>query len=242
MATRAVYRLLDTGRLSGPQDGHRFQTGGRTAWTLTFEVQALDGLTDVTLAVEASPTGNADAEFDEIHATTIASVSTVSLSSGFSGRAVNARDVWLRGAVTAVTGTGHYAVRIYASAPFFDPQDDSEDLLYLRRDVRSYDDTGSGEGRVRLVERAEADVLSKLRPGMLGDLKLADLSRQGSLVAMKEAVAEQAEHLHKRELLMMKNDAASAAELRQMPQYAPGLDQLLQPVMWNGSGPVWRGR
>lgn len=241
MSTRAVYRLLDTGRLTGTQDGHRFPTAGRTSWTLTFEVQTLDGVTGLTLAVEASPTGNADAEFETIHSAALSSTGETVVSSSFSGRAINARDVWLRGAVTSVTGSGHYAARIYAAAPFFDPEDGSADLLLLRREIRSYDDTGTGEGRTRLIERAEGDVLTRLRIGALGELKQANLTQSGALSTIKDAIALQTDHLMQREGLAQSRDPSARVSLREFPRYAPGLDTVLQPVLWESAG-IWRGR
>lgn len=242
MATRAVYRLLDTGRLTGPHDGHRFRTGGRTAWEFTFDMSELDGITDVTVRIEASPTGNVDSEYETIHETVLSSEATTTISTAFSGRDVTKRDVYIRGIVSAVTGTGHYVVRVFAASPWLDPTDDHPDLLYLRREIRSYDDTGTGEGRTRIVERAEADVMVKLRQGADGGLRLADLNRSGALETMKEAVAIQAEHLFKREMLMQSREPNSAEAAERMPRYAPTLDGTLTGVLWNGTGGVWRGR
>lgn len=242
MATRAVYRLLDTGRLSGPQDGHRFPTGGRTDWAFTFDVQALDGVTAVDVRIEASGTGNTDAEFETIHAATLSAEATTFVESGFSGRELASRDVWIRAVVASVTGTGHYAIRVFAAAPFLRP-DSTEDQLYLRREVRDYDDgAGVGQGRTRLVERAEADVLGRLRMRPDGGLPLADLTRTGALEAMKAAVAMQTEHLFKREMLTMSGNVQQNEAASKMAEYAPGLDDVLSPVMHAGLASVWMGR
>lgn len=242
MATRAVYRLLHTGRLTGPHDGHRFRTGGRTDWDFTFDVQALDGVTGLTVRIEASPTGNADAEYDTIHEAALSAESTTVVSSGFSGRAINARDVYVRAIVASVTGTGHYVLRVFGAARWLDPTDNSPDLLLLRRELRSWDDTGTGEGRVRLVERAEADVLQRLRQGVDGELRLADLNRTDALETMKQAIALQAEHLLKGEMLRQSRGPETAEAVARMPRYAPDLDRVLAGVMWAGTGSIWRGR
>lgn len=244
MATRARYTLIEARRETGAYDGRRFFTVRRTAWKYEFRVSTLEP-TSITVVIEASATGNADDEFDVIH-TAVLSVAdqTTELLVGAtrSGRDENARDTIMRARITTLVGSGDYTLEVLASSRLFDPEEDAPDLLLLSRTIQDFDDTESGEGRIRLVERAEADVLAFLRQRQDGDIPTVDLGSELAPDLLKEAIALQTAHVFQVDRIRDSRDAGAIPLVRDVGRYANGLEEILSPVLWGGTMPVMRHR
>lgn len=238
MSTAAVYTLLRMAERDGtlasdedPTEGV-FEVGGRTSWDFTITVSAFRGGSDsVTVEVESSPTGEDEdsweqvTDFDGSKTTEGETTKSVTLAAG---------EEYLRARVTSITGT--VWCEVTGSSRFLDPNSAGLNQ-WVSKKVREYSD-----GKTRLIERAEQDVVNRaVGTSPLGKLE-ADLTRPDALDIMRRAIAAQAEHQLQRELLQRSGDSSALVTLREMGELADELDDILQDILDDEGLHVWRGR
>lgn len=243
MPTRAVEPLLEPVRRTGTIEGFPFWTGRRTSWEFAFRPAVLEP-TSIGVRIEASPArANDRADWQEIHEVVLSTTDDVVISGTFSGRNVLSSDLVIRAYVYEVTGTGEYVLEVTGTARWFDPTDDADDLVLLPEHIQRFDDSSdsTGTGRERLVERAEADVITFLT-GRAGVMWGVDFESPIILETFKQAIARQTEHLFQIDRLRASRDAGSIQALKTLGQFSPALEATLSPVLHNGTMPVLRHR
>lgn len=229
MPSPFAYTLLAMAERSGTVDGRAFELGGRTSWTAQLHVARLAAGGSVTVVVEAAPTeigawASAGAWAAQTTETTPADLAATLATPTL---AFTPRDRWVRARVSAATGA--YTVECVAWAPYLDPSDPL-DMLLVGKALREYAD-----GKTRIVERAERDVRSLvLADHESGELDV-DADDPHVWRELRETIAEQADHLMKRDMAIRKGEEEIP------PDIAPGLlDRVnkLRPA----AATVWRGR
>jgi len=241
MATAAVYSLFPLFERSGTTEGLSFETGRRTTWSVTLRVAQLASSGSVTVALEASPTGEDD---DWTSLSTFggakSSTGSTTITTAAEDFTVTDRDRFLRAEVTAATGD--YSIEVTASSAFLDPTVTADKAL-LSKELRNWSD-----GLTRTVERAERDVLGLLKHqdqalAALGILDV-DLHAYDAYGEIREMIAEQADWLGTRADLQraaLKGDGPAAVTLRGMGDRAPGLMDRVNNLRRTRAR-SWRGR
>lgn len=256
------YAIFGMAARSAVENGGTLPVGGRTRWQVELDVARLSGggTPSVTVVLEVSPTGE-DGSWQTV--VTLGPITTVGttvkrswIANDFTAQ-VTARDIYLRGRVSAIVGTVTCALR--ASTAWLDPEVPADAAL-LSQELRSYPDVE------RVCQQAEADVFRLLtrvtrrdthpnpgypEPGALADDNLtpaaqtagerwagwptglvldAEFTSPSMQVAVQREVARQAEWVFRREMLSRRvTDPASVSEARRMGALAPGLAEGLSP-------------
>ncbi len=228
-----TYVLLPLHRYDSVWEGSPFEVGDRTKWTLKLHLARISAGGSVTVIVEKSPTAD-DEDWQTLvtfGAQTVANdyqkVSTTDFTI-----AVN-RDVYLRVRITDITGEAVLEVR--AEAPFFDLTDNVH-LNLISKELREFSD-----GRPRLVESAEEEVIELLLVNeATGELDI-DLTLPGASAAVRREVALQADHNRRREILGRSSEPSALVSLREMTRGVPGLGRRLRKFR-RGNSRAWLGR
>lgn len=239
MATTAVYQLLrmaeheDTTDINDLEEEGIFQTGDRTEWDFTLELQRMDAGVTLEVVVESSPTGDDDSwsevvSFGSLTDTTGDPVTKLD-------QTVERGEQYLKARVKTLTG-GNATCGVRASAPFFRPGTADDDLLTQSLRELNLDD------RARLIERAEAMVMdTAIGRDRFGKLD-CDLTEPDALGRMRRAIARQAEHLHQRDQLSTSREPSAMVNLREMGEMADDARELVGTLTPHDGARVWRGR
>lgn len=232
MPTRARYALIEVGEKASIEAGPVFETGRRSEWTLRLSVSRLSPAASVTVAVETSPRQE-ETYFEEAYSFGAVNATGVTLARPDDEDdpvPIGADDLYMRGRVTAITGTA--VLELLAWAPFFRT---GVDKHLVRQDLREWKD-----GYERTVERAEDKLvrvlLSPGRHGVLG----ADVLNPRFPDAMREAVAVQADHDYARHRMRESKDPSQAVTARGMSDVSQDARRILRE--FTGRRGVWRGR
>lgn len=217
--------------------GFAVPTGRRTRWEVSLFLSRVTGTVTVTLEVSPTPDEDLFEEVLSFGPLTVAGT-TVKRSWGEPPDfTVTDRDLYVRGRAV-LSGSGAEAVvELTAAARFFDP---AVDAALLTKELRAHD----AAERDRLVEAAEREVLDLLVADRGTGEVDAWINAQGCLEAIRAEVADQADHLFRRELLQRRHDAASMKSLRETPLRRPGLGGRLddyRPALGRGAV-AWEGR
>ncbi len=229
----ARYRLLPVLRFDGLWKGEIFEVGGRTKWNASLHVSRLSSGASVTVVLETSPT---EEEQDFSTWKTFGAISVVGTTDLIPSKDLSLttpRDVYMRANITAITGEAVCECMI--SSPFVDVTAD-DGLALLPQELREWKD-----GRDRIVERAERDVVGMiLRNPETGDLDV-DLTLPDAHDLIQREIALQAGHLHRRALLERSHEPSAMVTLREMTLLVPGMGRGLRKVR-HMRQTIWRGR
>lgn len=228
-----TYVLLPLHRYDSVWKGDHFEVGDRTKWTLKLHLSRISVGGSVTVVVEKSPTGE-DVDWQEL-VTFGAQTSTndyQKVSTTDFAIAVN-RDVYLRARITSITG--EVVAEVRAETPFFDITD-SAHLNLVSKELRDFSD-----GRTRIIESAEEEVIELLLANeATGELDI-DLTLPGASAAVRREVALQADHNRRREILGRSSEPSALVSLREMTRGVPGLGRRLRKFRRSGAR-AWLGR
>lgn len=232
------YLLLPGRRWSGVQKWNPYQVGERTQWKIDLRIARIDAGGSVTVDIQTAPNYWNEADwatlitFGPKTATGIFTLDSSKVPTpDFTVTPRN--DVYIRAVISATTKTAMFEVK--ADAPLFN-QGASIDMGLLSQELRKW-----GDGLPRILEEAEADIVGLLKvdeeSGELDiDLTATDVSR-----LIKLEIADQAEHLMKREVLSRSHEPSVLVTLRSMPRLYPGAGDRLKIYRPSG-GMIWYGR
>lgn len=233
MATPFRYQLLPIGDYTSTYQGAGFDIGGRTSWTFTLDVAAVD--TSVTVVVEAAAKGDDDwatlysfgAKTTTAETVVVYTAATTSAPANFT---VQPWHRYLRASVTA----GDATLSVAAACAFLDPTVTADKAL-LSKELREWTD-----GLTRAVEQAEADVLELCKPSASGALSI-DVNAWGASTSLRRAIAKQADWLYGTHMLGRSTEPAAQVSLRERATMAPGVSGMVGQYLPGNVG-VWRGR
>ena len=237
------YVLIQYGRYTGLIEGAAFHTHRRLNWTVTINVASLASGGSVTLELQGSPDADTDDSFATRHSFgAISSVGETEVASFIKGASaadftVAAKDLFLRGKVTAHTGT--YVLEMRAVGRFVDIENSPSDENLLPSVLRE-----SKATRVRFLDAAERDVIRWLMQG--NKFKAGALALQSTdarvLEIVRDAIIEQAVRLQRAETLIdSPKEIQRRAGFRLKHGLDPKTESLLREVT-DISRAVWLGR
>lgn len=213
-----------------------FQLGDRTAWEFQLQLAMLDAGASVTLDIEVSPTAfQSDwVPLISFGPQTVSGIYTLSaVKTPTPDFTIITWMRYIRARVSTINGTAVFLC--VASAPFLDKTKTSEYNL-LSQEFRKW-----GDGQDRVLEEAEADVVNDLLwDPETGELDI-DLTAEEVHRLICLSIADQAEHLMKRDILARAKDPSSMVTLREMGRMSPGFGKRLRKYRSRGSY-VWMGR
>lgn len=231
------YLLIPMRRYDSTQKGIVFQIGERTQWKIALAIGFLTAGASITVVLQTGPTA------EEQDLSTLVSFGLKSATGLYTLDGAKSttpdftitprKDVWMRAIITTISGQA--AVEVVADAPFFNTAAPG-DLKLLSKELRGWDD-----GLERTLEQAEKDIVGGLiYSAEYGDLDV-DLSIPGVHRLIQEEIAEQAEHIMKREVLSRSHESSVLVTLRSMPRLFSGNGVRLRKYRSQDSY-VWYGR
>jgi hypothetical protein len=236
-----TYIFLPMNRWSSLQQGEIFAVGGRSRWDITLNVPYVSPGGGMTLIIEE--TGSPSDEFwttltsftitgpGSPTKTTTPAAAEPPTTPDFTVNPVTMR--YFRARITAIAGT--VLAEVTAVAPFFDIYNtDHWDLVV--KELRDWKD-----GRERIIQRAEDDVLDLVLSDIASGTLDYDLTAPGAADRIRGQIAIQAEYLLRKSQLERSLDPSSIVTLREMGELAPGIVQVIGKDRPTATG-VWYGR
>lgn len=227
------YALLHKLQTYRTHEGDPFPTGGLERWVFSANLRRLDGISSLTLVVEATES-YLDPVWRPVHTFTLTEEgeSVVYTWDGPHGVADADGTVgpWVRAHLTAVVGTGTYVLDCFADGVAFDPQEEA-DVALLPPEVRTWSELA------RVTQEAEVALRGHL--GGIRDLVGRLRARAWDPdfeETLRVAIARQVVYLAARE----------KAPLEERMKYverviAPDVEIMVRPLLDDASE-VWRGR
>lgn len=231
------YLLLPGRRWSGTQKWNPYQLGERTQWRLDLRVIRVDAGGSITVDIQTAPDYWTEKDWTLLVSfgpKTTAGIYTLDSTKTTPDFTFKPRqDVWARAIISAITK--EVVVELTASAPFLNVAA-TNDYNLLSQELRKWSD-----GQARVLEEAEADIVDLLKCDEdTGELDI-DLSAPDVDRLIKLDIADQAEHLMKREVLSRSHEPSVLVTLRSMPRLFPGAGMRLRKYRSSGAS-IWYGR
>lgn len=247
MADAPEYVLIPLGSREDTLEGDevwRFPTLRRDSWEARVRVTQVG--TSLTLKIQGTAYGDDDADYTDLFTKTYNSTADETVGDGTAwDTPPDLTHAYLRAIVSAADG--EYVLEVTAKAKVFDEtvlssasQAGAKDLL--SDDLQSFDDIDL------IAQRAQSKILQKVfgqdQLGRFTEVDAWRLTRPRSLRIVKEAIALQAEHEFQRYRAMRSDEPADSflASGSRFPDLAPGLDDIVDPLVEITEDLVWRHR
>lgn len=247
MADAPEYVLIPLGSREETLDADevwRFPTLRRDSWTARVRVTQVG--TSVTLKIQGTAWGDDDADYTDLFEKTYTAAADEVVGDGVAwDTAPDLTHAYLRAIVSAADG--EYVLEVTAKAKVFDEDALSTNAQAGAQDLLS-DDLQSFDDRALIAQRAQRKILHKVfgqdQLGRFTEVDTWRLTRPRSLRIFKEAIALQAEHEFQRYRAMRSDEPADSflASGSRFPDLAPGIEEIVDPLVEITEDLVWRHR